>query len=173
FWVFLGNGDGTFQAPVRSPAYVGTANVAVGDLNSDRRQDLAVFSSFGDVFIFYGRAGGALSDATVLHWYEGSFVSPLPHGPGGGAAAPAAASQAAADVGVPGVVADLNGDGRDDVASVMQVQGRLQVFLNRGGNTYLFRGPFFTGDNPSSVAFADFNGDGRGDLAIPLASGKG
>ncbi len=169
FWVFLGNGDGTFRAPVRSPGFLGSANVAVGDFNTDRKADLVVFSPFGDIFILYSRANGALSTPAILHWYDGAFVAPPPGG--GAAAAPALAT--ALPTGLPGIVADLNGDGRDDVASVLPDKGYLQVFLNRGASGFLFRGPFLTGDIPATLASADFNGDGLGDLAVALASGSG
>jgi large repetitive protein len=169
-WVFPGNGDGTFRAPVRSPGYPAGAGVAVGDFNTDPRKDLAVFTPLGDIFIFYGRPGGALSAPTILNWYDGTFVSPPP----GGAAATAPALASTSSSGLPGIVADLNGDGRDDVASVLPNKGRLQVFLNRGGGgTFLSRGPFLTGDIPTALASADFNGDGLGDLAAALALGSG
>ncbi|HYS07067.1 MAG TPA: VCBS repeat-containing protein [Candidatus Dormibacteraeota bacterium] len=169
FWVFLGNGDGTFRPPVRSPGFPPSASVAVGDFNTDPKEDLAVFTPFDDIFIFYSRANGALSAPTILHWYDGTFVSPPP----GGTAATAPVLAAPSPVGLSGIVADLNGDGRDDVASVLPDKGRLQVFLNRGGGSFLFRGPFLTGDTPTALASADFNGDGLGDLAAALASGSG
>ncbi len=43
--VLLGNGDGTFQAPVYYGAGSFPGSVAVGDFNLDGRQDLAVANS--------------------------------------------------------------------------------------------------------------------------------
>src|SRR5206468_10091099 len=125
------------------------------DFNTDRKEDLAVFTPIGDTFIFFSRANGAMSTPTILHWYDGTFVSPPP----GGAAATAPGLAAASPSGLQGIVADLNGDGRDDVATVLPDKGRFQVFLNRGGGSFLFRGPFLTGDTPTAFASADFNGD--------------
>lgn len=169
YWMFLGARDGTFRPPVRSPGPVGSANVAVADFNTDRKGDLAVFSPLGDVYILYGRANGALSPPTVLHSYEGAFVTPPP----GGASATAPALAVSGEAGLPGVAADLNGDGRDDVACVFPNGGRIHVFLNQGADHFLSRGPFFTGDGPTAVAEADFNSDGLADLAVATASGSG
>jgi hypothetical protein len=90
-----------------------------------------------------------------------------------GAASSSAAAGQPAPVGLIGVVADLNGDGRDDVATSLPRDGRVTVFLNRGGDTFLVRGPFFAGSGPGALAPADFNGDGKGDLAVASASGRG
>jgi hypothetical protein len=50
--VLLGNGDGTFQAPVNHSVGIGPISVAVGEFNNDGRTDLAVAnSSSGDVSV--------------------------------------------------------------------------------------------------------------------------
>jgi hypothetical protein len=58
--ILLGNGDGTFQAPLVSPAgQSGPYSVAVGDLNADGIPDLAIaFQGSNDVGILFGKGDG-------------------------------------------------------------------------------------------------------------------
>ena len=59
--VLLGNGDGTFQAPVSYAAGVSPVSVAVGDLNGDGKPDLAVANSGSDdVSVLLGNGDGTL-----------------------------------------------------------------------------------------------------------------
>src|SRR5262249_10332655 len=62
--VFLGNGDGTFQAPQVYAAGLGPVAVAVGDFNHDNRADLAVTNFFGgNVSILLGNGDGTFQAA--------------------------------------------------------------------------------------------------------------
>jgi hypothetical protein len=63
------------------------------------------------------------------------------------------------------VAADLNGDGRTDVALANFGGNRLNVFLGRGDGTFQTSSNYIPGGNPIGVAAGDFNGDGRMDLA--------
>src|SRR5579872_6696175 len=56
----LGNGDGTFQKPIQFPA-PSPLSLAVGDLNEDGNQDLAVVETSagnGSIAIFLGDGAG-------------------------------------------------------------------------------------------------------------------
>jgi hypothetical protein len=69
-------------------------------------------------------------------------------------------------------VADVNGDGRPDLAVANNGGGAVTVLLGDGTGAFRYRdndpaqGTFRAGSGPDSVAVADFNGDGRPDLAV-------
>jgi cysteine-rich repeat protein len=63
---------------------------------------------------------------------------------------------------------DLNKDGFDDLIATDTATNTVQVFINKHDGTREFFGPFsfVTGNQPSSVAAADFTGDGLIDLLV-------
>ena len=163
--ILLGNGNGTFQAPV--PYATGAASavyLAVGDFNLDGASDLAVINggTQDSVSILLGNGDGTLQGAVV-------YAS-------GGAFANGAA------------VADLNGDGAPDLAVVNSCatytnlacsqSGSVAVLLGNGDGTFQAPVAYGSGGNqPNSVATADFDGDGMPDLAVgnigPTGGGAG
>jgi hypothetical protein len=111
--VLLGNGDGTFRAPIlQSPGMTGgDGNVALGDFNHDGRLDVAVG----------GQA--ALPDGLTVNLGNGDgtfgvpFQSPQTFSTGG-----------ENPFGV--VAADLNGDGLVDLVAANSGSGNVGVLLN-------------------------------------------
>jgi hypothetical protein len=142
--ILLGNGDGTFQAPKSFAAGPQARSVGVADFSGDGRLDLAVVDA-GDVYgnnselrIFLGNGDGTFQPGVVL-----------PAGTYGWSLA----------------IADLNGDGLDDVV-VSTGQGS-RVFLSKGNGDFQAAGVFAVGGE-SLMAPGDFNRDGVLDLAFTL-----
>jgi Bacterial Ig-like domain (group 3)/FG-GAP-like repeat/FG-GAP repeat len=170
FGVQLGNGDGTFQAPVATTTYSGTnppptafspTISAVANVNKD---------NFPDVFLVLP---GQIVEGTLQNEVElfvakgdGSFKSPATLTLTGNILPPSLGSRA----GSPFAFADLNGDGKVDlVAGGASADGtipELAIALGNGDGTFqtatilTFQGFGFL-DSPS---IADFDGDGKLDV---------
>jgi hypothetical protein len=63
------------------------------------------------------------------------------------------------------IVADANGDGKNDLLLYEPIQG-LTVLLNQGSGVFLTPTTYAAGNTPRSIAKADFNGDGIDDLVV-------
>src|SRR5207253_2255646 len=61
-------------------------------------------------------------------------------------------------------VADVNGDGKLDLAGTNDSSTTVSVLLGNGHGTFAAKQDFTTGTNPFSVVVADINGDGKLDL---------
>lgn len=125
------------------------ADVAVGDVNGDGRLDLLV-------------PGYAINKVSVLLNTTTA-----------GATTPTFATKVDFSTGFqPNSVAlaDINGDGRVDMAITNYTGDSLSVFLNTtatGATTPVFAAKVdFPATDPSAVSLADVNGDGRPDLIV-------
>jgi hypothetical protein len=158
--ILLGNGDGTFQKPLRFSVPVPGA-IAAGDFNSDGNLDLAIVEDFGSgeesVAIYLGDGrGGFKKSASYASGVETTSVA----------------------------VADFNSDGKLDVA-VANNAGNVKVFFGTGKGTLkkptTYNLPGHT--IPYGIAAGDLNGDhspdlavaedGAGSVAVLLNDGKG
>ena len=137
--IFLGNGDGSFQAPLNYMAGGQPYCVTVGDFNGDGKSDLAV-SNYAD---------GTIS--ILLGNGDGTFQAPANYSTG------------SSPVSI--CVADFNGDGKADLA-VANLGGTLSVLLGRGDGTFQPPANYSTNGAPRFVTAGDFNGDGKVDLAV-------
>ena len=143
--ILLGNGDGTFQAPVVTTLTPAAANLNVGDFDGDKRADLVVKND--------DPSTSSVSIEVLLGKGDGAFHTPNP------IAVPNMSGTASA-------VADLSGDGKLDIA-VATSDGVL-LLLGQGNGTFqqgssLALAPGFTANTIWPV---DFNGDGTLDLVV-------
>jgi hypothetical protein len=155
--VLLGNGDGTFQAPINSDAgtdpsiKVAVMWVAAGDFNRDGKLDLVVANK--------GTLANNFTDSSVLVLLgngDGTFQAAVEYGP----------------VVNPYCVAvgDFNGDGNLDLATAnagsFHDGAGVSVLLGNGDGTFQSAVIYDAGVSCLWVAVGDFNGDGKPDLAV-------
>jgi hypothetical protein len=62
-------------------------------------------------------------------------------------------------------IGDLNGDGKQDLATANSAANGASVVLNRGDGSFRAKRDYRTGRAPYLVAIGDLNGDGKPDLA--------
>ncbi len=104
--VLLGNGNGTFGAKTDFDTGTGPAGIAVGDLNSDRRPDLVIANTgvgTNTISVLVGNGDGTFKPKTDL---------------------------ATGDTPVTPAIADLNSDGRPDLAVANVLSDNVSVRLN-------------------------------------------
>ena len=138
--VLLGNGDGTFQPPVKYPTTETPTFVAVGDFNGDNKLDLIV--------------ADAPYVSVLLGNGDGTFHAPTDNG-----SFPPASF-------LPIAVGDFDGDGALDAAVIGTGNLELGILLGNGDGTFELAGKYNSGEFSDSVASGDFNGDQKLDLAV-------
>ncbi|PYT68404.1 MAG: hypothetical protein DMG39_21320 [Acidobacteria bacterium] len=145
--VFLGNGDGTFQAGVTYAVGNGPFSLVTGDFNRDGKLDLAVANQNDhNVSILLGNG-------------DGTFQAQKDY-----AAGPTGVKDAS-DI----ALGDFNGDGKLDLAVTNPSTDQVSILLGQGDGTFQAPTGYSTGasgSHPIAVSAADFNGDGKLDLAV-------
>jgi hypothetical protein len=140
--VFLGNGDGTFQAAKASAANE-TVGIAVGDFNQDGKLDLAIaeFNSVSDVQVLLGKGDGTFQAA--VNYPVTAYPTSI-------------------------AVADFNRDGHLDLAVAnggAESGNTVSVVLGNGDGTFRPKVDYVVGYDPFAITAADLNGDGSMDMA--------
>lgn len=155
----LGNGDGSFQPVQIMGSGLPVMSAVVADVNGDGIPDLinatdpcpdrddCFYSGF--VLVYLGPIDGTLkTPETYMSGYHPRGVA----------------------------VADLNGDGKLDIAAVSAISdpwnppsvGSVNILLGKGDGTFqaVPVGIYTAGSTASSIAAGDFNHDGKADLAV-------
>jgi hypothetical protein len=152
----LGNGDGTFQAPLTlTLSGLHPEAVAAADLDGDGKTDLAVVmvgtpGQPATLAVFLGQAGGGFQPARTF-----------PLQATGGTASGVA-------------IGDLNGDGKPDIAAVSNFGQQIDVLLGdgRGGFSEAAQIPQSIESGADGRIMSDLDGDGNLDLTIPHCCGQ-
>jgi FG-GAP-like repeat len=143
--VMMGNGDGTFKAPISTVGNwglgTGPYGIAVGDFDRDGKVDFAA----ADEYLTLLKGNG-----------DGTFkaLSSQPH-----------LRNTSTDV----KTVDFNGDGKLDlVVTGVFGTGALQVLLGNGDATFADAGNLINGNTSVSVVSTDLNRDTRPDLVANI-----
>jgi hypothetical protein len=140
--VFLGNGDGTFQAPINSGAGTGAWDLVVGDFNGDGILDAAVAGYISDsqgvLQILLGNGDGTFRNGQTIDLPNFSMTL---------------------------ATGDFNGDGKLDIAVANNI---VSFYEGAGDGTFTLNSTMQVGTQPmlQQVKVGDFNGDGKTDLAV-------
>jgi hypothetical protein len=153
--VFLGQATGGFNpvplGPFGPQESVGSAAMAVGDLNGDGKPDVAIADPSG-VELLFGQGDGTFSAPVAL---------PIP-------------PQVQDILGASGIaIGDLNGDGHNDI--VLSTEYGVVVLDGHGDGAFSLADQTsvsaLAGFDTTEVALADVDGDGRPDVIVPSGDG--
>ncbi|WP_051878669.1 MULTISPECIES: glycoside hydrolase domain-containing protein [unclassified Streptomyces] len=160
-WLYPGTGTGNLSSPpllIGRGGWNGMANLAVGDFNSDGRDDIvATEKSTGKLYLYKGHGNGTID----------SGPSRTEIGSGGWN-------------GMSNIfVGDFTGDGRDDLGGVEKSTGKLYLYRGRGngtidgGSSRTEIGSYGWNGMDKIVSPGDMNRDGRDDIvATEKSTGK-
>jgi hypothetical protein len=139
YTILMGNGDGTFRAPVIYTSASNSYSVVTGDFNGDGKPDFATARYDGNIGVWLNKG-------------DGTFQPPVLYSIG---AVPRDLA-----------VGDFNNDGIIDIATASR-QGQalgVGILLGVGDGTFRPVATYLAGRPQTALAVADFNGDGNADI---------
>jgi len=143
--ILLGDGQGTFNAPIKFPVGNAPQSIIVADLNGDGSPDIATANTDDEktVSILLGNGAGGFSISHIR-----------------------------LDTTARGIAAaDFNNDRKLDLAIVSPVADAVLVLLGNGRGGFIPVGRFEAGRDPISIAADDFNRDNYVDVAVVNSEG--
>ena len=140
FRVFVGKGDGTFQAAKQYTVTANPFDVAIGDFNGDGKLDIAAASTT-KITILLGNGSGGFTTGTTFT--AGTSLEGI-------------------------TAASLRGNGLADLMVVDYGESSMRLFYSNGNGTFASAVIYQLGSTPTSIVSGDFNGDGLPDAAVTL-----
>ena len=143
--VYLGNGDGTFQAAITVNSGGFPKSFATADVNGDGNLDFIVpIQATASIGILLGNGDGTFGSATTYPvGNTPTFVA----------------------------VGDFDRDGNLDVAVANQTDNQVGILIGNGDGTFKPEVTYDVGNFPQGITVGDFNNDGKLDLADTDSNG--
>ena len=129
--------------------YWDVRSLTVGDLNGDGKPDYVVGSAYGGLNVYLNNGSGIFAAG------QSTNVEPIAGGPAVG----------------PGVIKDVNGDGKADFVVTSNQAGATNVFIGNG-NGALQTPPAIIPNYAVAIAVADVNADAKPDLVLGFGDGS-
>jgi len=145
FSVFLGNGDGTFDAKIDYATGTQPLGIISADFNGDSIIDIAVTTSANTVAVNLGVGNGSFAAKT--EFATGNTPQSI-------------------------IAADFNGDNKVDLATGNTAAGSysVSVLLGAGDGTFSANTNYTVPNLPTDLTTCDLNGDGALDFAVSLGN---